>query len=165
MFECSSLWCDNDTQKRGLSACRASLLLLHHESQWSNDKPEKSSSILLLPNLSSILKFLIQICPSKNIHSLEHYLIRGYSLVHGADYMTKAQFQECTQVCRHTCHTSLPGKTLGSCLQSTSTNCYQNFFTITISLNNVLYGVSFLLPCTVTISFTIRTYLHENCRS
>jgi len=90
------------------------------------------------------------------MYSLEHYLIRGYSLVCGADYMTKAQFQECT----HTCHTSLPGKTLGSCLQSTSTNCYQHFFTITISLNNVLYRVSFLLPCTVTISFTSRAYLH-----
>jgi hypothetical protein len=118
MFECSSLWCDNETQKRGLSACPTSLLLLHHESQWSNDKPEKQSSVLLLPNLSSILNFLIQICPSKNLYSLEYYLIGGYSLVCGRDYMTKAQFQEYARTHAHThiCHTSILGKTLGRCL-------------------------------------------------
>jgi len=51
------------------------------------------------------------------MYSLEHYLIGGYSLVRGRDYMTKAQFQECMHMCTHTdtCHTSVPGKTLGSC--------------------------------------------------
>jgi hypothetical protein len=65
----------------------------------------------------------------------------------------------------HTRHTSFPGKTLGSCLPSTSTNCNQHFFTIATSLNNVLDQVSFLLPFTISTSITSRTYLHENCWS